>query len=358
MSWVLAFVGFASLIILHEVGHFVAAKAVGMRVERFALFFPPLLLRKQIGETEYAIGALPLGGYVKITGMNPEEDLADDVKARAYFAQPAWKRIVVIAAGPAVNIVLAMVMLWGFYAFIGPTELTNRVERVTPDTPAAGVLKSGDRVLAVDGKRGDFEVIARAIASHKCAGEPVAGCRAADPAELLVERGGEQRTISVRPVYDARAERTLLGFRPGERRVVDGPAEAVGSTFDRTRFFAVETLKLPARVLDAEDRKEISGVVGSYEVTRQVIIFDFPLVLQVLALISLSLGLINLLPVLPFDGGHIALAGLEKLMGRRRSLLVMERTVVIGIVLGAGLFLLGLTNDINRLMGEGFGPPP
>ena len=104
VSWLLAFVGFALLVILHELGHFTAAKSVGMRVERFSLFFPPLLARKKVGETEYAIGAIPLGGYVKISGMNPDEDLPDEVRDRAYYAQPVWKRIVVIAAGPAVNL--------------------------------------------------------------------------------------------------------------------------------------------------------------------------------------------------------------------------------------------------------------
>ena len=108
LSWLLAFLGFAALIILHELGHFAAAKAVGMRVERFALFFPPLLGRVRRGETEYAIGAIPLGGYVKITGMNPAEEIPPEVAHRAYYRQPVWKRIVVIAAGPAVNIVLAL----------------------------------------------------------------------------------------------------------------------------------------------------------------------------------------------------------------------------------------------------------
>ena len=93
MSWLLAFLGFALLVILHEAGHFAAAKAVGMRVERFSLFFPPLLARKKIGETEYAIGSIPAGGYVKITGMNPDEKLPPEVRDRAYHASrcgSAW----------------------------------------------------------------------------------------------------------------------------------------------------------------------------------------------------------------------------------------------------------------------------
>ena len=104
MSWVLVFLGFSLLIILHEAGHFFAAKATGMRVERFFLFFGPKLVSVKRGETEYGIAAIPLGGYVKITGMNPEEELPPEVEHRAYYRQPVWKRIVVIGAGPAVNI--------------------------------------------------------------------------------------------------------------------------------------------------------------------------------------------------------------------------------------------------------------
>src|SRR5215213_3337391 len=128
MSWLIAFLGFCALIVLHELGHFTAAKLVGMRVERFSLFFPPLLARKKIGETEYAIGALPLGGYVKISGMSPAEDLPDEVRDRAYHAQPVWKRIVVIAAGPAVNLVLAFVLLFVFWSAIGPALPTRTVD--------------------------------------------------------------------------------------------------------------------------------------------------------------------------------------------------------------------------------------
>src|SRR5204863_3303564 len=121
VSWALAFAGFAILVILHELGHFSAAKAVGMRVEKFSLFFPPTLLKKKVGETEYAVGAIPAGGYVKISGMNPSEDLPEEVRDRAYHAQPVWKRIVVIAAGPAVNLVLAFVLLFIFFFAIGGT---------------------------------------------------------------------------------------------------------------------------------------------------------------------------------------------------------------------------------------------
>src|SRR3982074_2978909 len=127
MSYVLAFLGFAALIILHEAGHFAVAKAVGMRVERFSLFFGPMIIKRRRGETEYGIGVIPLGGYVKIPGMNPREELPEEVRPRAYYNQPPWKRIVVILAGPAVNIVIAFVIVWALFLSHGQTVPTSPV---------------------------------------------------------------------------------------------------------------------------------------------------------------------------------------------------------------------------------------
>ena len=134
-----------ALVVLHELGHFFAAKAVGMRVEKFSLFFPPNLISRKRGETEYAIGAIPLGGYVKITGMNPSEDLPDEVRTRAYYSQPVWKRIVVIAAGPAVNLVVAFLLMFVFFAAIGAETEPKRaqVDVVEKTYPAAGQLRPG-----------------------------------------------------------------------------------------------------------------------------------------------------------------------------------------------------------------------
>ena len=130
MSWLLTILGIVVLIVLHELGHFAVAKAVGMRVERFSLFFPPKLFGVRRGETEYMVGAIPAGGYVKISGMNPDEELPDEVRTRAYYAQPPWKRVVVIAAGPAVNFVLAALLLWVFFVVHGPEHPTRTVVRM------------------------------------------------------------------------------------------------------------------------------------------------------------------------------------------------------------------------------------
>ena len=136
MSWILAFLGFAALIILHEFGHFIAAKATGMRVEKFSLFFGPMLAKFQRGETTYGIGPIPLGGYVKITGMNPAEDIPPEHAHRAYYRQPVWKRVAVIIAGPVVNIVIAILLLVGIILHTGRPADGGRVDQVQPGTPA------------------------------------------------------------------------------------------------------------------------------------------------------------------------------------------------------------------------------
>jgi regulator of sigma E protease len=356
LSFVLAFIGFALLVILHELGHFSAAKAVGMRVEKFSLFFPPTLWSKKVGETEYAIGSIPAGGYVKISGMNPDEDLPEEVRDRAYHAQPVWKRIVVIAAGPAVNIVLAFVLLFAFFALIGPETVSSDVAAIEKRYPAAQVLKPGDRVVAVDGQRGTPVELGKQIGRHKCPEQPpTKGCKAAEPAQVTVRRDGRRLTFAITPVYDPVAERTRLGFSyaPGPREDLS-LGEASDLTVDQFWFITKGTIELPARLINPEQRKEISGVVGSYEVTRQTILSDVADVVGILAIISLSLAIVNLFPFLPLDGGHIFWAVVEKVRRKPVSLAVMERAGAVGFMLVILIFLIGLSNDIGRLSGEGF----
>ena len=356
MSWFLAFAGFALLVILHELGHFAVAKAVGMRVEKFSLFFPPTIASKKVGETEYAIGAIPAGGYVKISGMNPAEDLPEDVRDRAYHSQPVWKRIAVISAGPAVNLVLALVLLIISLWLIGPPTTTDKVGVIEKGYPAAKTLEPGDQLVSVDGVRGGPEQFARQIAKHKCeARPPTKGCRASEPVSLVVRRDGRTVRRSVTPVYDPAAKRTRLGFGyaagPRERFSL---ARSTDAALDDFWFITKETVSLPARLFDTERRKEISGIVGSYEVTRQSILADVALVVRVLAIISLSLAIINLFPFLPLDGGHIFWAVVEKVRRKPVPFSVMERAGVVGFMLVIVLFMIGLSNDIDRLSGEGF----
>jgi regulator of sigma E protease len=366
MSWFLAFAGFAALIILHEAGHFAAAKAVGMRVERFMLFFPPILTKVRRGETEYGVGAIPLGGYVKITGMSPHEDIPPEHQHRAYLRQPVWKRIVVISAGPAMNVLIAFVLLWGVVVANGVPRNALAVAG-TSDGPAQSVLREGDRILAIGGVRGDARgltgeqvrtrqrALRAAVNRHRCPGRPADGCRAATPVRVTVLRDGRRVTFAIRPIYDAPSKRMILGFFYGDRENV-GPAEAARVSVDRMWAITTATVDAITRIFyDPQARKEVSGVVGSYEVTRQSIEFDTEQAIIVLALISLSLAVVNLFPFLPLDGGHIFWALAEKIRGRPIPYSLIERASVVGFLLVAFLFITGLSNDIGRLRGEGFG---
>jgi regulator of sigma E protease len=291
--------------------------------------------------------------------MNPDENLPDEVRTRAYYAQPVWKRIVVIAAGPAVNLVLAFLLLLVFFWLIGPQTTTERVGVIERGFPAATALKPGDRIVSVDGVRGKPAQLSRQIQTHRCEGRPRDGCKAATPAKLVVDRKGERRRVVLTPVYDVDADgppRTRLGFA----YAADGPrttvpfGEALGVSVDRFWFITKETVKLPLRLVDPERRKEITGIVGAYETTRQTILDDVADAVGILALISLSLAIVNLFPFLPLDGGHLFWAIVEKIRRKPVPFSVMERAGVVGFMLVLLVFLVGLTNDIDRLQGEGF----
>jgi regulator of sigma E protease len=361
MNWLWVVFGFSLLIILHEGGHYLAAKATGMRVERFFLFFGPTIWSFKRGETEYGIKSIPLGGYVKISGMNPEEKLPPEVEPRAYYRQAVWKRIVVVAAGPAVNIALAFLILASVY-YLNAQQGTQRVGEVIPGTPAAKVLQPGDELVAVDGRsyRGlDGEARRKAfgdtVGSHECAGgEQVDGCIAATPVELRIRRDGALRTISVRPEYRRANEQTLVGFAYETEPTTISPGTAATRALDSVWEVTHRTATIFSRIFESEQRKEISGIVGISDVAHQTIDQGLTRSLVLLALVSLSLGLINLLPILPLDGGHIFWALVEKLRrGRPVSMRVMERATVIGFALVMILVFIGLSNDIGRLNGQG-----
>lgn len=369
MSWVLTILGIVALIVLHELGHFLAAKAVGMRVERFSLFFPPKLVGIRRGETEYMIGAIPAGGYVKITGMNPEEleDMDPEVAARAYCNQPPWKRIVVILAGPGMNFLIAFVIFWAILvssSYNGDLTLGNinpSVQTLVPTTsvlatekgsPAQGVLKHGDRILAVDGHPVTVSSAMRAIAAHRCAGSRTAGCRAATPVLLTVKRAGRELTLSVYPRYSKEAQRMLVGFNFGAEPKQFGALAAAGVAVHEMWSATGNLITGIGRAYtSSKARHEVHTIVGIGEIAHEAVADGAGYGLVILGLISLILAVVNLFPFLPLDGGHVAWALAEKLRGRRISVAAMWRYSTVGILLFAFLFINGLSNDIAHLGG-------
>ena len=271
-----------------------------------------------------------------------------------------WKRIVVILAGPTVNLVLAFLLLAGIFYFNGYAEPSTRLGAIEPNYPAATALKAGDELVAVDGVRGDQEALARQIGTHTCAEDPpTPGCKAAEPARVTVIRDGTERSFSLAPIYDAAADppRTRLGFGFEQVQRDAGVVKAAELSVDTMWAVTSATVSTIAGIFEADKREELGSVVGAYEATRQSIEFSTTRAIFLLAVVSLSLGIINLFPFLPLDGGHIFWALAEKVRGKAIPFAVMERAGFIGFALVIGLFVIGLTNDIGRLTGDGFGVP-
>ena len=418
MTWVLTVGGICALIILHELGHFAAAKAVGMRVERFSLFFPTKLLAITRGETEYSLGALPLGGYVKITGMNPEEitpalkpvaeavgasrarvelgtggprvtmastagawqDVTDRLSPeqlrgamedmrRAYVNQAPWRRVVVILAGPAVNLAIALVIFWAVLwsgnlggAFrleslspsIQATVPANTVDAVEAHEPATGVLAPGDRIVAIDGIRGaTSRAISLEVGRHLCAGAPAPGCRAATPVALTLLRHGATVNVSVSPQYDAKLKRMRLGFAFGETAKPFGPVRAAGTALHEIWAISKQTVSgLGDALTSSKARHQVTSIVGIAQATSANVGFGAGYALVVLGFVSLALAVLNLFPFLPLDGGHILWAVAEKVRGRRIPAAAMWQFSSVGIVLLVFLVVNGVSNDISRLTGS------
>ena len=290
MSWALVLLGIMVLIVLHEFGHFAVAKAVGMRVERFSLFFPPTIARVRRGETEYAIGAIPLGGYVKITGMSPEEigELEPEVARRAYYTQAPWKRVVVILAGPGVNLVIAFALFWAILAsgsLNGDYTLENlnsSIHTLVPSTsvaaiekgaPAEGVLRQGDRIVAVDGRRASVTSTIEAVDAHRCAGAPVNGCAAATPVQLTIRRAGREQTLSIRPRYNKALGRMLIGFDFGAAPKPVGVLAAAGVAAHEMWATTTSMISNISKAFTSSKvRRQLHSVVGITEIAHETVI--------------------------------------------------------------------------------------
>jgi regulator of sigma E protease len=407
MNIALAIGGLAFLILIHEAGHFFAALAVDMRPRRFYIFFPPALAKWTRNGIEYGIGSIPLGGYVKIPGMHKpaardleahleparqeapglgapvsavqralEEERLEDARAampplrasvadaelsdsarkiadrglvdvedalspEAYWRASAWKRIFVIAAGPVTNLVFAILALAVVFMLGVPSEATKTVAAVSKGTPAEAMgLQPGDELVEVNGRPGELAELREAIRESE--GRPVA---------LTVQRGDEQLALQGRARFDEERDTYLLGFSFDVRYESYGPLEALGLAFETTWEVTKAIGASLGRLVTGSGRDEVASVVGITAVSSESLEAGFRYYLQVLAFISLSLALLNLLPLLPLDGGHIAFSIAERIRGRAIPREAYERFSMVGIALVLLLFVIGLSNDVDRLRG-------
>ena len=346
MTVLVAILGLIFLIVVHELGHMLTAKALGVRVPEFGIGFGPPLLKKKIGSTTYSFRIILLGGFAKMAGMNDEAEGPD-----TYPAKAPWRRALIIFAGPLANILAAVAILAVVLMTSGAvTAVKPEVQQVEPGSMAEEVgIRPGDRLVAVDGQRIEaWDGFSREV-SERRPGEEI---------RVTVERGGEERTFSgVLGADPEDPERALVGVRPEVEMTRYGPFEAVGMAIEQVVRVTGVLVAFVGELLTGERDlyRNVTGPVGIASVgATSVEQGFFP---QLLALISLNLALFNLLPILPLDGGHLFFIAAEKVIGRPVSEQTMGKIAVVGIVLVLVLFLFATYADLSKIFtGQPFIP--
>ncbi len=336
---------FGLLIVIHEAGHYLAARWSGMRVERFSIGFGPVIWSRKRGDTEWAVSAIPLGGYVKIAGMAPGEDIPEG-DTSAYSGKPAWKRFLVILAGPAMNYLLAIVLAVGLIATMGLREPDQ--SSVIGDVIAGGAaeragLRAGDRVLSAGGAAvDDWKSLVQAVRSHPGQDLPLTVARAgATP-------GSPPDTLTLRP--DDAGGIGKAGIAPNLRAVRAGLLEAVAQGVRRTNDKAGEILGGLGQVVTRKQKAELQGPLGiAQEMTRSARAGAAPFLMMVW-LISIMLAIFNFLPLPALDGGRLIFLVYEMVFRRPVNQRVEAVIHTVGFVLLFGL-LIGVTlfGDLPRL---------
>ncbi|MDQ6649440.1 MAG: RIP metalloprotease [Actinomycetota bacterium] len=366
-------------VLLHEAGHLLTAKKFGMKATHYFAGFGPTLWSFKRGETEYGIKAIPAGGFVKIVGMTPMEEIEPADRERAFYKQPAPQRAVVLAAGSLTHFVIAFLLFWVVLSVIGLPDFSNKVGSIAPcvridepktctpaDPPAPATLaglRPGDRVLAVD-----------AAKVGTASGDLSAAIRAHGPgqAALLVERDGQRLTLPANLVAADRPDPknpgktisvAVLGVTPAQENRRLGPVQGLGKTLSGIGSGTVLTFKalgsIPAGVgkLLSSAPRDGSGLVGPVGAARvggeAVAGGSIAGFLLIVAGLNLSVGIFNLLPLFPLDGGHLGVlvfeqirSGIARVLGRRDpgrvdiARLMPIATVVVAAFVGLSLLLL------------------
>ncbi|MCM8795718.1 MAG: RIP metalloprotease RseP [Candidatus Omnitrophica bacterium] len=339
------------LIIVHEFGHFVAAKKLGIKIERFSLGFGPQIFLKKKQDTEYCVSAVPLGGYVKLAG-----DCVEEYKGRPYeyLSKPVGKRFWVIFSGPLFNYVLG-ILFFGIIFFVGYPTPTTKVGGLLDGFGAkAAGIQIGDRILAVDGQRVDYWEDLQKIIQSK---------REAERVLLSVLREGKVYSIEVNikekkidDVLGRKRSIGLLGITPSEEVVKLRHGFFLSFLLGIKKAWNLTALTYQAlwRMSTGQlsVRESISGPLGIFFITSKVAHQGIIILMHFIAVLSISLAIFNLLPLPVLDGGHIILLLIEKMRGR--MLTAKEERIIsrIGVTLIIFLALFVTYNDLNRLFAD------
>jgi regulator of sigma E protease len=342
-----AIIGLGLLIVFHEFGHFLFAKLSGVGVLTFSVGFGPKLWKRKIGETEYALSAFPLGGYVKMVGEDPDEQVNQADIEKSFAHKSLIKRIAIVAAGPGFNLMLAVLLLMIVFSFHGVPIMSTQVSGVEKGSPAevAG-LQKGDRIVAIDGTPVDeWEELSSRIKQS--------GGRALD---LQVRRGEEIVNLSAQPqkkegrtIFGERKDDWIIGISSQVTIEKGNPGAAIGRAFYQTYEYArITLLAFYKMILGDVSPRNIGGPILIAQMAGEQAQEGLGSFLAFLAVLSINLGVLNLLPVPVLDGGHLLFFLIEAVIRKPVSVRYREMAQQVGICLLALLMVYAFYNDILR----------
>jgi regulator of sigma E protease len=342
-----ALIGLGILIVIHELGHFLVAKKTGVGVLTFSIGFGPKLMVKKIGETEYAVSALPFGGYVKMVGEDPEEEVQEADRYKSFSHQGLGKRMAIVVAGPLFNLLLATAIFIWIFATYGVPVFTTQVGGVEANSPAAKAgLKKGDRIVAIDGESVQTwdELSKRVKASRGKA------------LTLQVRRNDQTVEMNVQPVqkearniFGETQEVWAIGIAGEPTIEKSNPALAIGQAFYKTGEYSVLTLFALVKMIKGDiSPKNLGGPLLIAQMAGQQAREGLGSFFFFVAILSVNLGVLNLLPIPVLDGGHLLFFLIEGLLGRPLQLKHRERAQQIGVFILILVMIFAFYNDIAR----------
>ena len=348
-SVVSALIGLGILIVIHELGHFLVAKKTGVGVLTFSIGFGPKLLRRKVGETEYVISALPLGGYVKMVGEDPEEEVKETDIHKSFSRQGLAKRAAIVVAGPAFNLLLALgIFIWIFISH-GVPVLTTQVGGVEPDSPAAQAgMQKGDRIVGIDGQEiKTWEELAGRIKGSR-----------GTALSLRILRDSQEAVITVQPVkreakniFGEQQEIWAIGIASKPTIERSDPALAVGQAIYKTGEYSVLTLMALFKMVKGDlSPKNLGGPLLIAQMAGQQAREGAASFFFFLAILSVNLGVLNILPIPVLDGGHLFFFLLEWILGRPLEVKHRERAQQVGVFLLILVMIYAFYNDIARFL--------
>ncbi len=328
---------FGVLVTVHEFGHFITAKMTGMRVDEFAIGFGPKIYQQKDGETLYSLRAIPLGGYNKIAGMDPD----DPVEPNAFNSKPIPARMLVILAGALMNFILPIILFSGIFMVEGRMQLVNEpvLGTVVDEMAAARAgLKAGDRIVTIDGK--NVETWTDVVLNLRKAGT--------EEVTLTAERNGVLQTYKMTPMFDKDAGRPLIGVSPKFSKESLGFYGSIKEGFIYTKNIGLSMVSGLYRIVSGNAPADVAGPIGVAQMAGQVAEKGLLPLMNFVAFLSINLGVINLLPLPALDGGHFVLLLLEALRGKPLGGKAMTNIQMVGVALILALTVFSTFKDITR----------